>query len=121
VVADAGALGHASVERPIVAYTPRPPAIVPFVSSLSIDRAAVRDGGTVVVRYRTNVREGDVLAADAQGTIWAEAPVVASGITTLVLPKFGHEKELQIRVIVKNERRIAQAGVGLQVIGQKAL
>jgi hypothetical protein len=112
----AGPFGSASAERPIIVTTPVPAMPLPRIISLDLDNAAVPDGASVTVRYRMDADHGDVLATDAQGTIWAEAPANAKGVTTLQLPRFNANKELQVRLVVRRGTELAFAGVGLQVL-----
>lgn len=107
--------GSAVQSVPIVADTPAPSGPPLRVSALSLDQAVVSDGGTVTVRYRVDSANGEVLAVDAQGTIWARTPLSPSGVTTLKLPTFGKDKELQIRVVARRGTQLAQAGVGVQI------
>lgn len=111
-----GALGSASAERPLIVNTPRPSEPPPRITSLTLDSAQVLDGSTVTVRYRVSAQYGDVLASDAQGTIWAQQPLDAAGVTTLSLPRFGRNKELQIRVVARRADAEASSGVGLSVV-----
>ena len=115
-VASQGRFGEASSSLPMVADTPVPPASPLRVSAFSVDRATLNDGDAVKVRYRTDARSGEVQAVDAQGTVWARAALSPSGISTLKLPTFGREKELQIRIVAKSGAQYAQSGVGVAVV-----
>ncbi len=116
-VESSGPFGSASMERPIVIVTPRPSAAPPRIISFAIDRAAVADGDSVTVRYRVNADSGDILAVDAQGTIWAQSALRgSSGSLTLNLPNFGTNKELQIRLVVRRGPQLAAAGLGVETI-----
>lgn len=118
-VASSGPFGSASTERPIVIVTPRPAAMPPRIISFTVDRAAVADGAPVTVRYRVNADSGDILAVDAQGTIWAQSAVHGnSGTVDLNLPRFGANKELQIRLVVRRGPQLAAAGLGVEAIAQ---
>ncbi len=110
-----GAFGEAIAARPFVVETPAPPIAPPRITAFALDASRVPDGGTVVARYRIDAQSGDVLASDAQGTIWAEAPTNPRGITRLTLPRFGRAKELQIRLVVRRGRQLAASGIGLEV------
>jgi hypothetical protein len=114
-----GPFGSAGTERPIVIVTPRPALAPPRIISFTVDRAAVADGDPVTVRYRVNAQSGDVLAVDAQGTIWAQSALQAnSGTAELRLPRFGRNKELQIRLVVRRGPQLAAAGLGVETIAQ---
>ena len=115
-VVSSGPFGSASASRPIVLVTPRPAGPPPRIISFSVDRAAVADGDTVTVRYRVSADSGDVLAVDAQGTIWAQAAIRSSGVTQLALPRFQQNKELQIRLVVRRGPQLAAAGIGVETI-----
>ncbi len=118
-IASSGPFGSATAERPIVIVTPRPAAMPPRIISFTVDRAAVADGTPVTVRYRVNADSGDVLAVDAQGTIWAQSAVRGnSGSVDLNLPRFGTNKELQIRLVVRRGPQLAAAGLGVEAIAQ---
>ena len=118
----AGSVAHngaASMERPIVVVTPRPAIAPPRIISFTVDRAAVADGGSVTTRYRVNADSGDVLAIDAQGTIWAQSALRGtSGAVTLNLPRFGENKELQIRLFVRRGPQLAATGLGVETIAR---
>ncbi len=110
-----GAFGSAVAERPFVAQTPLPAAGPPRISTLTLDQAEVLDGSPVVVRYRVSAQYGDVVASDAQGTVWAQQPLNAQGVTTLSLPRFGRDKELQIRLVARRGDAEVSSGIGLSV------
>lgn len=109
-----------SVERPLIVMTPRPALAPPRIASLSIDRAQVPDGAPVVVRYRVSAQSGDVLITDAQGTIWAQQALNATGLTQLKLPPFSRDKELQVRLLARRGGAQTSAGVGLLALARKA-
>ncbi|MDE2481737.1 MAG: hypothetical protein KGN02_06070 [bacterium] len=112
-VSERNAFGSADATRPLVVETPAPSNDPPRITEFSLDANDVRDGGTIVARYRVDAERGDVLATDAQGTIWAEAPTNASGVTTLQLPRFGRRKELQVRLVVRRGAQLAASGLGV--------
>lgn len=66
----------------------------PRIISFTLERSIVPDAGMVVARYRVSADSCDLLAVDAQGTIWAQAAIHGDGITRLALPHFGGDKEL---------------------------
>ncbi len=113
-----GLAGSDQAMRPLVVQTPVPANPPPRITSFALDRTNVADGGTVVARYRIDAQSGDVLANDAQGTIWAQAPTNASGVTILQLPRFGRRKELQIRLVVRRGSQLAASGLGIVVTPQ---
>jgi len=114
-----GPFGSASVVRPIVVVTPRPSAPAPRIISFTIDRAAVADGDPVTVRYRVSADSGDLLAVDAQGTIWAQSALHGNdGAAQLALPHFRENKELQIRLVVRRGPQLAAAGLGVEAIAR---
>ena len=118
-VASSGPFGSASMERPIVIVTPRPAIAPPRIISFSVDRAAVADGDSITVRYRVNADSGDILAVDAQGTILAQSALHGtSGAATLDLPRFGENKELQIRLVVRRGSQLAATGLGFETIAR---
>lgn len=109
--------GSASAQRPIVVVTPRPAVAPPRIISFAADRAAVGDGDAVNVRYRVNADSGDLLAVDAQGTIWAQSALRGNnGNVALQLPRFGANKELQIRLVVRRGPQLAASGLGVETI-----
>lgn len=112
-LSSAGRFGNASASQPLVALAPKSEAA--RIDSISLDNTTVPDGGTVRVAYATNARAGSVAAVDAQGTVWAKAPLSTGGSSMLQLPKFNRDKELQIRVTAKRGDTMARAGVGLTV------
>lgn len=112
-----GPFGSASVARPIVIMTPRPAAPPPRIISFAIDREAVAGGDPVNVRYRVNADSGDLLAVDAQGTIWAQSALRGnSGTVQLAMPHFTENKELQIRLVVRRGPQLAAAGLGIEAV-----
>lgn len=114
-----GPFGSAGVARPIVVVTPHPAAAPPRIISFAIDRAAVADGDSINVRYRVNADSGDVLAVDAQGTIVAQSALRGnSGTAQLPLPRFGENKDLQIRLVVRRGPQLAASGLGVDVIAR---
>ncbi len=113
---NSGAFGDATAERPLIVNTPRPSAPPPRISSLTLDDAQVTDGTPVTVRYRVSAQYGDILATDAQGTIWAQQPLNANGVTVLPLPRFGRNKELQIRLVARRADAQVSSGLGLSVV-----
>lgn len=117
-VGAAGPFGSADASRPLVVVTPHPSAAAPRIISFTLDRSIVPDAGTVVARYRVSADSGDLLAVDAQGTIWAQAAIHGDGITRLALPRFGGDKELQIRLVVRRGAQLAAAGIGVEAIGR---
>ncbi|HET9030390.1 MAG TPA: hypothetical protein VFN49_09440 [Candidatus Aquilonibacter sp.] len=117
-VRSSGPFGSAAATRPMIVMTPRPAVAPPRIISFSVDRAAVADGSAVTVRYRVSADSGDVLAVDAQGTIWSQAAIRSSGVTQLSLPMFHRNKELQIRLVVRRGPQLAAAGIGVEAIAQ---
>ncbi len=113
-------LGEASAVRPVVIVTPRPVAASPRIIAFSLDRAVVDDGGSIVARYRVSADSGDLVAVDAQGGIVAQAATGPTGLTTLRLPIFGRDRELQIRLVVRRGPQLATSGIGVQVVATPA-
>lgn len=111
-----GPLGTAVEERPLVVTTARPPVPPPQILSLALDDSRVPDGSAVTVRYKVSGQYGDVIAVDAQGTVWAQKPLDPQGLTTLQLPHFGRDKELQVRVVARRGDAETSSGIGLQVL-----
>ncbi len=111
-----GPLGTAAEERPLVVATARPSAAPPEIASLALENSQVADGGSVTVRYKASGQYGDVSAVDAQGIVWAHKALDSRGVTTLQLPRFGRDKELQVRVVARRGDAESTSGVGLQVL-----
>ncbi len=85
------------------------------IRSISVDDANPGDGGRVTVRYETNATSGVVRLIDAQGIVWSSAPLSPEGVTTLPLPFFAQQKELQAQVVAVRGKEKTQAGVGVVV------
>ena len=112
-----GLLG-ADQARATVAALPNPtpqPQRALSIGSISVDDANPGDGGRVTVRYETNATSGVVRLVDAQGVVWSSAPLSPEGVTTLPLPFFAQQKDLQAQVVAQRGKEKTQAGVGVVV------
>ncbi len=115
-----GALGSDSKTATMAALPDvrlRPAAIEP-IGGLSVDSAEVVDGGSLVVRYRTASTNGRILVRDALGNVWAKAPLHASGISTIALPRFGRDQQLEVALQAERGGVHATSSVGVNVVAQ---
>ncbi|MHB8463132.1 MAG: hypothetical protein ACYDA1_10845, partial [Vulcanimicrobiaceae bacterium] len=90
-------LAHATVAA-LPNPTPQPQQAL-SIGSISVDDANPSDGGRVTVRYETDATSGVVRLVDAQGVVWSSAPLSPEGVTTLPLPFFAQQKDLQAQVV----------------------
>lgn len=113
---DAGALGVAERSEPV---TVLPSATAPphqLIEALALDRAQISDGGSVTVHYRTTATKGRITVADAQNTVWAQAPLSHRGFAHLTLPAFGRDEQLRVVLDARRGSERATSTLGLSVI-----
>jgi hypothetical protein len=98
--------------KPRVAYVVEPG---PAVNSLALDQTELDAGQPLVVRYSVRASQGEVRAIDVNGTVWARAPISVSGISTLALPIFPHDKELRVELVASKNGDTSASGMGIYV------
>jgi hypothetical protein len=115
-----GALGtdERSVHVVALALTPPPVAVAktlapPTVTHVSLASDTVEGGQPIVVRYRSNVRTGNVRLIDQYGTVRGEALLSGRGRSTLVAPYVDADQDL--RVVVSAERGNARASSAVPI------
>jgi len=117
---DQSALGTVERAEPVTALPepalPSSGVASSLIESLAIDSWQIPDGGVVTVRYRTSARSGIVSLTDAQNTVWAQEKISPDGVTRLRLPRFGHDKELNVALSVARGVNHSSSSVGLQSV-----
>jgi hypothetical protein len=86
-----------------------------LIDALGLDSATVQDGGAVTLRYRTRASNGRIEVRDAQNVLWAQTPIARNGVSEIVLPHFGKDKELRVTLEVERNGQRASSSVGLDV------
>lgn len=112
---DGGALGSTERAQPVTAM-PAPVPQLQLIDAFALDASQVSDGGTIGVRYRTQAQTGRIEVRDAQNTLWAQAPLARNGVSQLVLPRFGKDKELRVTLAVERNGQHESSSLGLNVV-----
>lgn len=117
---DRGSFGGVDRAEPVTALPAPAPPQEQLIDALGIDASQVPDGGSITLRYRTRATDGRIEVRDAQNTLWAQAPIARNGISQIVLPHFGKDKELRVTLEVERDGQRASSSVGLDVTGAQA-
>jgi hypothetical protein len=117
---DRGAFGGVDREVPVTALPAPAPPQEQLIDALGIDTSQVPDGGSFTLRYRTRATNGRIEVRDAQNVLWAQAPIARNGVSQIVLPHFGKDKELRVTLAVEHDGQRASSSVGLDVTGAQA-
>ncbi|MDQ2872720.1 MAG: hypothetical protein M3R35_06295, partial [Candidatus Eremiobacteraeota bacterium] len=87
----------------------------PSVTALALDQSDLHPHDPLVVRYAVHAQRGSLRVVDVNGTVWARAPLSPTGVSTIPLPVFAHDKELRVELLAAKNGTSAASSVGFAV------